>query len=108
MSNEAGDSHTIRILNLEPGPVTHEAAEKFIEALQEERQQGYGFVPFIGAGFSAPSGVPLVRDLQAYLARCICMALGAEGPTMRPWNPRADRWPPFIDRSRPEPTEFWK
>ncbi len=98
----------VRLLNVEPGPVTHEAAEGFIELIQRQRQQGYGFVPFVGAGFSAPSGVPLVRELRTYLGRCICMALGAEEPQMRPWNPREDQWPPFIDRGRTDPPEIWR
>jgi hypothetical protein len=97
-----------RLLNTEPGPPTHKASEDFINLINDQRQKGFGFVPFIGAGFSAPSGVPLVWELKAYLVRCICMALGAEQHGMRPWNPRTDQWPPFIDRSRPEPPEFWK
>ena len=46
--------------------VTHDASEQFIARIQAERQLGYGFVPLIGAGFSAPSGVPLVQEHRTY------------------------------------------
>jgi hypothetical protein len=45
----------------------HEHSEEFISDSQKERHLGYGFVPFIGARFSAPSGGPLV-DEHWYLA----------------------------------------
>ncbi len=105
--------------------VTHRASECFIKYVQRERRRGYGFVPFIGAGFSAPSGAPLVSELAAYLQRCILLALGK--PEENRWHPRTDQWPPFIDRKYNEekqnelfrqlndllvpadrPSEFWK
>lgn len=86
--------------------ITHDATERFIASIQEARREGYGFVPFVGAGFSAPSGAPLVHELGLYLQRCICMTLGAEEPGMEAWDPQTDQWPPFIDRSRTEKTIF--
>ncbi len=99
--------------------VTHEASEKFIELIQEERRSGYGFVPIIGAGFSAPSGAPLVYELKPYLQRCIWLALGnkdllrTQSQDWYRWHPRTDQWPPFQDRdqnkNRPNYlTELWK
>lgn len=78
--------------------VTHKASEKFINCIQDERKAGYGFIPIIGAGFSAPSGAPLVWDLGPYLQRCIWLALGNDGPDGHRWHPRTDQWPPFLDR----------
>jgi SIR2-like domain len=81
--------------------VTHRASESFIRRIQRERQRGYGFVPLIGAGFSAPSGAPLIEELRPYLQRCILLALGEDHlpPKWRAhWHPRTDQWPPFIDR----------
>jgi hypothetical protein len=46
----------------------HEHSEEFISDIQKEWHLGYGFVPFVGAGFSAPSGAPLVDELHWYLA----------------------------------------
>lgn len=85
--------------------ITHQAGESFIRAMQIERQRGFGFVPLIGAGFSAPSGAPLVEELKPYLRRCLLFALGHDNfekpewnwPNAR-WHPCTDRWPPFIDR----------
>lgn len=93
------------ILNGSSPTMTNSASEVFIGLIRNELSKGLGFVPLIGAGFSAPSGIPLVNQLKVYLQRCICMALGAEDRHMRPWNPRTDSWPPFIDRTRPEPRD---
>ena len=77
--------------------VTHKASEEFINRIQVERQSGYGFLPIIGAGFSAPSGAPLVNELGSYLQRCIWLALGDENPDGHRWHPRTDQWPPFLN-----------
>ena len=76
--------------------VTHRASEIFVQEIQSQRRLGYGYVPFVGAGFSAPSGAPLVTELEAYLQRCLLLAL-QDGPNDR-WCPRTDQWPPVIDR----------
>src|SRR5580658_5051349 len=44
-------------------------AEDFIAAIHEEIQNGYSFVPFIGAGFSVTAGIPMIRHLLTYLQR---------------------------------------
>lgn len=94
------------LINDPPELITHLATERFIECMQAARHNGYGFVPFIGAGFSAPSGAPLVMEIESYLQRCICMALGAEVAKMEAWAPRTDQWPPFIDRVRTKDTNY--
>jgi hypothetical protein len=94
------------LVNDDRDSITHKAAESFINKIQEERHKGYGFVPFVGAGFSAPSGAPLVSELESYLQRCICMTLGVEEKGMEAWDPRTDQWPPFIDRHRTEKTRY--
>src|SRR5579872_6559534 len=89
--------------------VTNGDSRTFIGHIQKWRKRGYGFVPFIGAGFSAASGAPLVDELQSYLQRCILLALE---PGTAAWHPRTDQWPPLIDRSGPEgsrdPGDYWK
>jgi hypothetical protein len=87
--------------------VSNAAAQRFIDDVERELGQGFGFVPFIGAGLSAPSGVPLVWEIKSYLERCIGLALGVEEPGMRPWNPRTDQWPPFVDRERTASDDWW-
>ena len=91
-----------KIYNPNESAVTHQDAEDFIGALGRELQQGYGFVPFVGAGFSAPSGAPLVKDIRAYLRRCIHSALVKPKGSDRPWEPRRDRWPSFTGDSSSE------
>lgn len=71
----------------------HQHSEIFIDQIQKARREGYGFVPFIGAGFSAPSGAPLVNELQWYLQRCIFLALQHDRD--KRWRPRTDQWPPL-------------
>lgn len=79
-----------------PCLVTNQASEEFIARINNERKAGYGFVPFVGAGFTAPAGAPLTRDLKPYLKRCILRALIGNPETR--WHPRTDQWPPFVDR----------
>ena len=90
--------------------ITNDAADWFIDAIQIERHRGRGFLPLIGAGLSAPSGVPLTWQVGAYVRRCIALALEAtdEGGShaRRPWNPRTDQWPPFVDGKHSEPIDW--
>ena len=65
-----------RIYNSPKHVVTTESSEDFIKDVYEELQKGYGFVPFIGAGMSAPSGP---RSSLSFIT--ICM------PALRwPWE----------------------
>jgi len=98
-NNVSGVGHVL--FNDPPESITHQASDKFIAAMHSERQKGYGFVPFVGAGFSATSGVPLVGEILPYLHRCICMALGVGDRLEGPWNPRTHQWPPLVDRNPP-------
>jgi hypothetical protein len=93
-------------LNGPASPMTNSAVKFFIEAIQEERKKGRGFVPFVGAGFSSTAGAPLIREIHPYLQRCICLSIGADtcpndldhhDDTSRLWNPRTDVWPVFTD-----------
>ncbi len=91
--------------------ITHQDTEAFIQAIQSQRHVGYGFVPFIGAGFSAPSGAPLVREIEWYLQRCIFLALQDDPMCVYRWRPRTDQWPPLIDRSEKQVLKedhWWK
>ncbi len=76
----------------------------FLRDIQKEIKLGRGFVPFIGAGFSAPSGAPIIMEIQEYLQRCICICLGIDRTRtevkVSRWNPRTDQWPPLVDRER--------
>jgi hypothetical protein len=95
--------------NQEPHRVTNQDAETFITEIQRRRHRGFGFVPFIGAGFSAPAGAPVIVELSSYLKRCIFMAVGVTDVGIRPWNPRTDQWPPFVDHHpRTENLATWE
>ena len=63
--------------------LTDKGAARFAEELSGQVARGYGFIPFIGAGLSAPSGVPLVTDMEPYLQRCIGLALCIEPGQVR-------------------------
>lgn len=60
------------------GDEYQDPAQAFIRSIHDDLANGYGFVPFIGAGFSVTAGIPMIRHLQQYLQRCICMALGID------------------------------
>ena len=100
MANSQRQPPFSKLYNTDPDSITNDAAEAFIDLIDEELGKGFGFVPFIGAGLSAPSGAPPVWDITTYLNRCIGLALGVEQLGMRRWNPRTDQWPPFVDRDR--------
>jgi len=90
-------------------------ARQFIEELRKQRKEGYAFIPLVGAGLSAPSGIPIIKELKSYLVKCICRALGLDHPKAwkagatapqphllelaihRRWLPGRDQWPPFGD-----------
>lgn len=93
--------------------------QEFIEKITESRKDGFGFVPLVGAGLSAPSGVPIIREVRDYLRKCVAMALGLDHPQawkpgcindgtsdkvcrldfheFRRWLPGRDEWPHFGD-----------
>ena len=100
------------LVNRDPRFVTNAAAEEFIKQIHDARQKGFGFVPFVGAGFSAAAGAPLLDEIGSYLERCIAMGLGVDlddkkSELMEPWNPRTDQWPPWIDAQRMKRAGFW-
>src|SRR5262245_3606855 len=84
-------------------------SRKFITEITSEVDAGFGFVPLIGTGVSAHSGVPIVSQIEDYLRKCLWLAMPVDhGPTAladsdprtdptldRPWNPRTDCWPPL-------------
>lgn len=91
--------------------------EEFITHLGEARNNGFEFIPLVGAGLSAPSGVPIISEVHTYLQKCVAMALGLDLPEawtpettpqqektdvstlrlhrFRRWLPGRDKWPPF-------------
>lgn len=90
--------------------VQHKTAEDLINSvILPELIQGRGCVPLIGSGFSAPSGLPIIRDLHLYLQECVALALGVavHNHGCRPWNPRIDNWPPFSQMHRPTSEGEW-
>jgi hypothetical protein len=89
--------------------LSNSATQGFIDVLRSETSAGYGFIPFIGAGFSVSAGIPIIQQLANYLRRCICMALALEKDgEPEHWNPRFDRWPPFVDRERNCDDSYWE
>ncbi len=64
---------------------------RFLEAIRQELSDGLGMVPFVGAGISAPSGIPVTGQLTPYLADCVRAAVQNE------WDPRHGAWPMFGD-----------
>lgn len=92
-------------------------SRSFIEEIEKELNAGYGFVPFVGAGFSVPAGIPTIPEIQRYLTRCICLAFGidvGDNPAnslyvepQKTWNPTTDDWPSMWDAKRNLPQIDW-
>lgn len=71
------------------------APREFAQAICAEVRKGYGFVPLLGSGISAPSGIPTGEQFGDYL--CFCIEKALEGK----WNPQNLDWPSF-DGGRPD------
>ena len=93
------DFASIRLYN-DPATidVSNKTTQEFINEIHDQLEAGFGFVPFIGAGLSAPSGIPLIWEIESYLRYCIALALGIIKGDRPYWNPRTDQWPPFRTR----------
>lgn len=72
-------------------------SNKFVNSIKASRQDGYGFIPLLGAGISAPAGVPIIKEIAGYLNRTICISLGLDEVRNTFWNPRLHEWPRFKD-----------
>ncbi|QDT24376.1 hypothetical protein [Gimesia chilikensis] len=101
----------------------------FLDQINNARKEGYGCVPLLGAGLSAPSGIPIITELHGYLQKCIAMAFGINLPGVIAssnsgteevdiaaiesqrayrWLPGRDDWPPFvIHKGDGEETANW-
>jgi len=88
-------------MDIEQGKTTvpfqqHERPTAFIEAIERERRRGFGFIPLVGNGLSVKSGIPVMRELEAYLARCVFAAVTHKcADRWSRWNPHEAAWPPF-------------
>jgi hypothetical protein len=68
----------------------------FIKELVSQVQSGYGLVPFIGSGCSAPSGILMGQQFHDYLAWTValCVADRKKWPIFKDrWDLRTDGWP---------------
>ncbi|MCA0360992.1 MAG: SIR2 family protein [Armatimonadetes bacterium] len=74
---------------------------QFIREIQRELELGASFVPLLGAGFSVAAGVPILKELRHYLARCICLTFGIDTKVLNSleerWIPGVDQWPDLVD-----------
>ncbi len=69
----------------------HATVHEFIQLLAGEVSDRVSFVPLLGAGFSANSGIPTAVDLRTYLRYCIARVLGRTSDDS--FCPRFDPWP---------------
>ena len=89
---------------------------KLFEAIRQDLNDGFRFVPFVGAGLSQPSGVPVVAEFQRYLTYCLFRVVGIDLKktlderrkkgglngiqySRHAWDPRTENWPGFEDVS---------
>src|SRR5258705_7075850 len=70
-----------------------------IQRLKSQLDEGKTIVPLVGAGASAPSGIPTAPELEKYLTLCVGMALGVVEPTGvdEPTKAITDRWHPKLN-----------
>lgn len=65
-------------------------APSFADMIAAAVDDGYGFVPLLGAGISAASGIPPGQQLRAVLFPYLCQAIS------RKWSPADGSWPPSL------------
>src|SRR5207302_1464334 len=66
---------------------------EFVERLRCEVRQGFGIVPFVGSGLSAPSGILMGQEFANYLAWTVYVCIvGEHGPETR-WDLQRQGWP---------------
>lgn len=71
--------------------------------IADEVFSGHGFVPFVGSGMSAPSGILMGQDFGNYLAYTIFRVLGREPKH----NLRQDGWPKYPRDEEVDETRAW-
>ena len=64
---------------------------RFAELVEKELDAGFGFVPLLGSGISAPAGIPTGPETSAYLFHCLRRALAPDGEERADF--RYDPWP---------------
>jgi hypothetical protein len=86
--------------------------QKFADEIATCRDEGYCFVPFIGAGLSVPSGIPEAAALTRYLSWCFLRVLGLDpwadihtkalalSRSVDAWTPRSGIWPDLAEAMR--------
>jgi hypothetical protein len=73
---------------------------EFIDAIETELKEGWGFMPMLGSGISVPSGIPTAAKFPPYFMFCLDKALTEE------IDPHLWDWPSFsvVKRARTSPT----
>src|SRR5687768_875077 len=73
----------------------------FIKAISGELEGGGGFIPLVGAGLSAASGIPVTPELHRYLLHCIWKVLNPSSA----WSPERAPYPAFSDLGKEDPSK---
>lgn len=75
--------------------VTSVNATEFIERIRKQSYAGCGFVPFLGSGISADSGILMGQQFKEYLSYVVwlCVADPKVTKNERRWDLRKNGWP---------------
>lgn len=86
-------------LSSDPLAFSDEArVQSILKSIRADIQSGYHVIPFVGAGFSASSGFPLIHQLQNRdIPYWILRALDLAGPELPKWDVRSGLWPNLAD-----------
>ena len=88
---------------------------EFIKRIQSFVEQGYGFIPLIGSGMSAPSGILMGQTFTNFLSYTMYLVLCPPKertierfqPTEPQWNIRRDGWPNYPTNKEMEHVKKW-
>ena len=76
----------------------------FIQSVIADAREGQAFVPLIGSGFSAPSGILMGQEFTEYLAYTAYSVLR---PTPDRRDLRSKGWPPYPNADDVSKTQSW-
>ena len=81
------------------------SSSELIEMIRDDVYTGHGFVPLVGSGLSAPSGILMGMQFSNFLAYTVWRVI--ESKNGRPWNLRKDGWPRYPKDSDLDEVRKW-
>lgn len=84
------------------------SSRQMIQQIKSQLLRGFGFIPLLGSGLSAPSGILMGQDFTEYLAFTMKRVLSEnKDPERHRWSIRKDGWPRFPTGKEVDEVRSW-